>query len=437
VVSKAQFLAVMVPPLREKAVVTYAGGAKPACEGDYFKGLLAATPGLATALTDRVAQELGTQLPIARQAVSEEQFYKTFTALEQQAAVKPDALAGLLDSGGVPVKSLDEVGELFGISTRNPAVLLEETVNRVLTLANQKVREGYDVVTAQQALVRKLEQDRLVMLRRDVAARRPFKEIRTEWQTALEAGWQADARSRTTPYKEVLEPTLVSLNKAVRQLYDAIQENPDAVSVPTPAKDKTNEPEQAKIKELMQDPARPEDPSPEKKTVQPPLKKSPAGGGSEGASNAVLSRNRVDHRNEPDGILLMTGARPGLATARLLSQDGATNCAATFDPGKPLDAAGAIFESMKGPLKTLWDNTVVMWQKEHSGFGILKRRTPPKLKLFVVIESDDVRHRMSLQLRQRVEEAFQEWYKASEKGTPEVELDWKVGLTIDLHAPVP
>ena len=60
----------------------------------------------------------------------------------------------------------------------------------------------------------------------------------------------------------------------------------------------------------------------------------------------------------------------------------------------------------------------------------IKRRTPPKLKLFVVIESEDVRHRMSLLLRQRIEDAMQEWYREREKGTPEVELDWKVGLTL-------
>ncbi len=436
-VSEELFRALLSTPLREKAVAAYADGAKPTGEGVYFASLLTATPGMMTAFESRVTLELRTQLPVARQVVSEEQFLKTYAALEQPLVLSPDALSALQDSGGTAVTSLEEAGKLVGISVRNPAALLEETVNRVLGLVNQKVREGYGVLTAQLALVRKLEQDRLAALRKDVAARRPFKEIRAEWQTALEAAWLADTRAQTTPYKEVLDLTLASLNKTVRQLYDAIQENPNAAAVPTPATVRANEPDQAKIKELLQDPARPEDPSPEqKKEVQPPAKTSPKGSGSEGASDAVLSRTRVDRRNEPDGILLMTGTRAGGATARLMSQLGATNCTAMFDPEKPVDAAGAIFEAMKGPLKTLWDTTVTVWQKEHSGFGVLKRRTPPKLKLFVVIESDDVRHRMSLQLRQHVEEAFQEWYKASEKGTPEVELDWKVGLTID-PVPVP
>jgi hypothetical protein len=117
--------------------------------------------------------------------------------------------------------------------------------------------------------------------------------------------------------------------------------------------------------------------------------------------------------------------------ARLVNSAGIAFCSVSFNPGKPQDAATAIFEGMKPHLKALWSDTIQEWQKEHSGLGFLKRRTAPKLNLFVVIESEDVRHRMSLQLRQQIEEALAEWGKGSEKGTPEVELDWKVGLTFD------
>jgi len=75
---------------------------------------------------------------------------------------------------------------------------------------------------------------------------------------------------------------------------------------------------------------------------------------------------------------------------------------------------------------------VAQWKQEHSGLGILKRRTPPKLKLFVVIESNDVRHRMSLLLRDHVETFITDWNARQIKGTPAAELDWKVGLTFDV-----
>ena len=438
--SQSVFLNSLSPALKENAALTYAAGAIPAGEAPYFKLLLTTNGLLATAFEVRVTRELHASLTDARQTVSDEQFKKSFSALERSECLAPEALRFLQDSGGAALTTLQEAVKLFGVSVRERDPYLEETVNRVLTLANRKAKEGYDVLTTQLALVSKLEQDRLDTLRQEVKARRPYKAIQAEWQTALETVWAADSRAQATPYKNVLDLTLTHLNKTVRQLYDSIQENPSPSTATTPTEARPNsETEQGKIKELRQNPAKPEEQNPEPpKEVQPPVPQtSPKASGSEGAADAVLSRTRVDRRNEPDGILLLTGAASGPATARLLSQTGATNCNVSFDPGKPQDAATAIFEAMTPQLKALWMTTVLEWQKEHSGLGFLKRRTPPKLKLFIVIESEDVRHRMSLMLRQHIEEALREWNKGGEKGTPEVELDWKVGLTFDQPATTP
>ncbi len=438
--SEAVFMKSLTPALQEKAAVAYAAGANPAGAADYFKTLLSTNPALAGVLQSRVTRELPPRLLEARRVVCDEQYGKTFAALEERRSVlSQEALASLQDSGGAALTSLADALTLLGVAAPDRHTYLEETVDRVLALANRQAREGYDVLTAQMGLLRKLEQDRLDRLRQEVAARRPFKEIRAEWQTALETAWRADARARTTPYKDVLDLTLANLNKTVRQLYDSIQENPNAVAA-TPSEERpAAEAEQGRIKELRQDPARPEDRNPEQpKDVQPPAPQaSPKAGGSEGAANTVLSRTRVDRRNEPDGILLLTGSAAGSATARLLGQDGTATCTASFDPGKPQDAAAGIFNAMQPSLKSLWTGAVRGWEKEHSGLGFLKRRTPPKLKLFVVIESEEVRHRMSLLLRQRIEDAMADWGQGRDKGTPDVELDWKVGLTFDPAAPAP
>jgi hypothetical protein len=432
--SERVFAQSLAPILREQAIAAYAAGANPTGKADYFKTLLTTNTTLSGAFLSRFNRELNTGLPVARQIVSAEQFTKSFSSLEKPSILSPEALLALQDSGGAPLTNLTETLKLFDLSDRNSNKLLQETVSLILTIANQKAQEGYNVLTTQLALVRKLEQDRLDKLRQDVAMKRPFKEIRTEWQSALETLWAADSRARTTPYKDLLDLTVASLNKAVRQLYDSVKDNPSTTATPTTSETRpSTETEQGRVKDLQQNPAKPEDQSQEQpKEVQPPTPKpSPKGGGSEGASNTVLSRTRVDRRNEPDGILLLSTANTGPATVRLLSQAGTTTCTASFDPGKPGDAATAIFNAMKPQLKVMWDHTVSTWQQEHSGFGILKRRTPPKLKLFIVIESDEIRHRMSLQLRQHIEEALQDWYKGGEKGTPEVELDWKVGLTFE------
>lgn len=438
--SEAIFMKSLTPPLQEETARAYALGANPPGAAAYFRILLSSNVILAGAFESRMTRELHTSLVKARETVCEEQYAKAFATLGRRDILSPEALQALQDSGGVALTTLPEALNLFGISIRDSHTLLEETVSRVLTLANRKALEGYGVLTSQMALVRKLEQDRLDKLRQDVAARRPYKEIRAEWQASLETAWAADSRARTTPYKDVLDLTLASLNKSVRQLYDSIHESPNAATAATPAEAHPNpDSEQGKIKELRQDPAKPEEQNQEPpKDIQPPAPKtSPKAGGSEGVTDKVTSRTRVDRRNEPNGILLLTGAADGPSTARLLNAAGLATCSVTFNPGKPQDAAATIFEAMKPNLNTLWSKTVLEWQKEHSGLGFLKRRTPPKLKLFIVIESEDVRHRMSLLLRQQIEGALAEWNKSGEKGTPEVELDWKVGLTLEQTTQTP
>lgn len=437
--SEAVFLPSLTPALQEKAASAYAAGANPAGAADYFRTLVATNPAVSNAFQSRVTRELHTRLVEARQVVSEEQYNKTFAALERRDVLSQDALISLQDSGGAALTALTDALQLFGAPIPDGGASLEETDNRVLALANRKAQEGYAILTAQLALVRKLEQERLDRLRQDVAARRPCKDIAAEWQIALETAWRSDARAQATPYKDVLDLTLASLNKTVRQLYDAIQEDPNFTPATTSEARPNAETEQGKVKDLQQEPAKQEDQNPErqKDAQQPVSNKSPKDGGSEGAANTVLSRARVDRRNEPDGILLLTGTPTGPSTARLLSQDGTATCTASFDPGKPQDSASTLFNTLKPQLKVLWTNTVREWQKEHSGLGVLKRRTPPKLKLFIVIESEEVRHRMSMLLRQHIEEALAEWDKDGAKGTPEVELDWKVGLSFDPVVPKP
>jgi hypothetical protein len=431
--SVAVFTRSLAPALLEQAVTLYAAEANPAGRADYFKTLVSTNTALSDALQSRLNRELDVRLPEARRIVSEEQFANTFSDLEKPGPLSPATMESLQDSGGATLTNLNDALKLFNLSARGSHKLLEETVDRVLAGANRKAREGYDVLTAQLALVRKLEQDRLEKLRQDVSTKRPFKDIRAEWLLALEAAWTEDSRSRTTPYKELLDPTVASLNKTVRQLYDSVRENPTTQATPTSEAQPNTETEQGKIKDLRQDPAKTEDPKQDpQKDVQPPKPKtSPKAGGSEGASNTSLSRTKVDRRNEPDGILLLTGTGSGTAMICLMSQAGTTNCAASFDPRKPRESAESIDAAIKPQLKVMWDSTVANWKQEHSGFGILKRRTPPKLKLFIVIESDDVRHRMSLLLREHIEQSMQEWHQGSQKGTPEVELDWKVGLTLN------
>lgn len=433
--SESAFLSSRTAPGRETVAAQYAGGAVPPVPAAYFQTLIATNALLAGALEARLKAELAARLPEARRQVRDEQYKSRFAGLERLQALPGKAVAHLLDSGGAALKSLDEVRSLFGLEPHDDADLIEETVSQALAEANRKARAGYEALTAQLALVRALERDRLDALRRDVTARRSFKSIRAEWQEALESRWASDPRATATPYAELLEPARELLDKTVRQLYDALQENPAVASTATPAETRPpSETARGKEAELRQMPAQPEDrkPDEQKANAQPKdPQPSPTAGGTEGVTDAVLSRMKVDRRNEPDGILLLSGGKGGNVTAQFLIPAGTATRPMTFTPDQPQQAADAIFDILRPTLETLWTTTVLDWQKARRGLGAFKRKTAPTLRLFVIIESDDVRHRMSLFLRQHIDRAFAEWREQRGQGTPEVELDWKVGLTFE------
>lgn len=432
--SKQAFSETMGPLLTSKTLADYSAQATPPASMDYFSALVSNRPPLATTLRNRLDSELALHLPPARRNISDEQFRKYFGDDKASAPLSTEALAHLRDTGGAPLKTLAEALLIVQASPAKDCPLLEETVTRAIEMANRRAREGFEVLTAQRALLHKLEAAKLDELRKDVAMHRAFKAIRADWVSAAEVAWKNDPRAQSTPYSGLLALTQADLEKAVRQLYDAIQENPARpVTLPTPEPLPPSETEQGKVKELKQDPANPEErEKPQPQTPpQPAPKPSPTANGQEGDAKAVTSRVTVDRRNEPDGVLLLTVAEGGKNLARFIDQSATELERLPFSAAKPKTAAEAIFMAMKPHLEGLAKAKASEWQKEHSGFGILKRRMPPKLKLHVVIESDEVRHRMSLLLREHIETFLKDWQTLNAKGIPGMELDWKVGLTFE------
>lgn len=424
---------------RRAAITDYASGAMPGGRDLYFSTLASTNPVLVGTFKERLSGELHSRLPDARKTVSEAQFEKYFRELTRETALTSEALAQLQDSGGRTLTNLTDALRLLDHPARDENILLEETLQRVLEAANRKAHEGHEVITAQLSLLRQLETRQFEQLRKDVAARRSIREIRKEWEAELETAWKGDSRSRSTPYGALLDPTLSALNKTVRQLYDTLQDNPRAVMAAPPiAGQAGTEPDKGTAKTTQQEPARPEDqnkdPQSAKNKATPDADHaSDQSSGQEAAAKAVLSRLAMDRKNAPDGVLILTQLDNGNAVARLISLAENQAYEATYAPSKPQEAAKALFETLKPHLEIIWKTTLDEWREAHSGLGFLKRKTPPKLKMLVVIQSDEVRHRMSLLLREQIEQAFAEWHAAQKKDTPPVELDWKVGLTFDFE----
>lgn len=445
--SEAALTGELAQPLLQTAIGSYAASADPSGHEAYFRALAEQDPVVSGAFRTRLNDELKRQLPEARRVVSAAQYERRFSDLDPNSPLPDDALAHLQDTGGAAATNLTEALKLFGRTTRAGDTLLEETVQKVIDLANRKAREGYDVVTGQATLLKQWEAEHLETLRQDVVLHRSVKEIRAEWEKGLDTGWQSDTRSQSTPYHRLLELTLANLNKTVRQLYDTLQDNPQAaLTSPTVVAQAGSEQDDGKRKEARQEPAKPEEKNPEpkqddpkpqepqpKQDDKPPEEKvsEPDPQQTQATPEAVMARLKADRRNAPDGVLLLTEVGDGKTMARLITLSEAESQDVTFFAGKPQDAATSLFEAMKPALEGLWKNTVGNWQDAHSGLGFLKRKTPPRMKLLIVVQSDDVRHRMNLLLRDRIEEAFAEWQSRQGGTTPPVELDWKVGLTFE------
>ncbi|NCQ34592.1 hypothetical protein GW813_05835, partial [bacterium] len=65
--------------------------------------------------------------------------------------------------------------------------------------------------------------------------------------------------------------------------------------------------------------------------------------------------------------------------------------------------------------------------RERRGWFGLRRGAPPSLTVHIVVESNAVRHRMSLLLKRRIEEAIAARSGANESSP--ITIDWQAGLT--------
>lgn len=437
----------LVPPLQAVVVEAYAKGAFPPGQESSFSALVATNPVLAGEFRARLTRELHKSLVKARTTLGEAQYRQSFTESETKAPLPADSLSSLQDKGNTPLRDLPSALRLLGRHLAMNDPLLEETEARIIALANLKATEGFDVLATQSTLLKQLETEHLDQLRQDVAAHRPVTELLARWTKDLEAGWTADNRSRSTPYPELLDLTRANLNKTVRQLYDSLQDAPAAARASaltaSPAAGSPGESNQTDAATTI--PSKAEEQEANRKQETPPPEpqpqKEPAPTEDQNDAKAadkpveiIRAKLVADRRNAPDAVLILSEAGGKSSVARLITLAESGTQDITFFAPRPEEASQALFESLKPHLERLWEGTVDHWKQAHSGLGFLRRKTPPRMKLLIVIQSDEVRHRMSLLLRERIEKSFAEWREKSTPEVPAMELDWKVGLTLDLDA---
>ena len=439
--SEQVFIAKITETGRTEAAQNYAKGAKPSVGAEYFENLIRTDSSLATTYSSRIIAEVKRQLPEARRLVSDEQFKKYFGSLDKNLLLSDEAITILQDKGNGRISSVPDAVDILvrgghdSISNPQATTLLQETTDRFLNTANTRFVEAGQALTAQLALLRRFESGQMNQLKKDVQTKRDLKDILSDWKAHLEKDWSAEIQKKPSPYKELLAITCRQLDKTVRQLYDSIK-NTTTQTAQTERRDteRTSETDvkQTTAKEIRNDPSQPEerhdeDKNAAKKEVQPSL----TANQQDPVVAAILSRKVVDRRNEPDGVLVLTENSGANCKATFVNITTNASKQIVFSATDPQASADAVFNAVKPQIDTMLLTVAARWKDEQSMLSFMKKKKPAELKLFVVIESGEVRHRMSLILRQKIEESIGEWSAGQPAGTPSIDLNWKVGLTYD------
>ncbi len=438
--SRDRLLSELAQSRRPVVAAAYAGkdtGAEAATA--HFSSLLEDKAQPATVFHARLADELDALLPTVRGTLADAQYatagFSTLDTLE----TLPDVLLNEVhETRGKEQKSLDAALlflERGGISGAEggvvPENLLEEAESRVLARVNGLVSTASRTINGQLDLLRELESGKLEGLKADVAAGRQQKEIFKEWEQALQQRWQAMVDKQASPYASLTPPVLVALDKSVRQLYDSVLQKQmkeiekqllkqaEATVEPSPT-----DPAAAAIETETP-------PKVEETTIPPPdATKEPEEPQDEdaGSGSSVGGDDKgTAERPIPDILLVLSGDGSDRCNAVLAIAGAAERIDQELQVGDPAAAADVLFARMEPYLAVLRERALVRSRDSRSWFG-LRRSQGPTISVHVVVESNAVRHRMSLLLKRRIEDAMAIPPSGSKETSP-VAIDWQAGLT--------
>ena len=420
---------------RKPVSIAYSATANQTENASYFEEKL--TPGNKAdkIYSRRLKQELDQVFTDVRKELATQQYEQHFRSLDDVLPLSGKALEVIYNKQSPEFPDADkavallQTGGYKNLSDPSKHALFEETIQQLLAFANQRAKEGFTVVVEQLRLLHEMEHERIEELKNDVAAGRSLKDIRKEWTNALQKEWEQIADSIESPYQKLVTLTRKELEKTIRQNFDAIKK--EQAKTPTEISRPTNE-EGSVLKdmsdEIRQDPARTEEIQQQEAGEEQANKPSPEDLGENTLAAKVLSKARSTKRNQPDAILLLVDRENESSIATLLSTASGARNQTQFDAGDAAKAAEVVFNALSPQLHELLKKNAEAWSTGQRRFLLFRKKKSPKLKLFVVIESNDVRHRMSLFLRDKIETSIDEWVKTRED-MPAIELDWKVGLT--------
>ncbi len=359
---------------------------------------------LAKAVKDNIGSHLDPVLPDIRGKIATEQLQVVFgDEPDDIELLSPEAVLSVWAAGHVdPVKNSDQAWAALqsaGLISDGAVKdqMLEESRKQIVDISNRLIPVACMAVREQENMLSVLEQEWTPKLRKDVENNRSVDEITTAWTAELKGRWSVYAEKNSLPYTDLFERTLDLLEKTVRKLFESVEAELEAAESeeqqPTPEEEQPVE-------------------------EPPPPEEIP-----ENAAEITIK----EMLETLDFVLYFRDASDGRSEAVLLDGKGSST-RLSFDPGDVKSAVDEVYKTIIPAIESAAGSKAKKNPKRKGIIALVTRDRTLDLKIAVLVGSKQVRHMMSILLRNRVELFVKDWN--ANPVNPSLELEWEDNLEI-------
>jgi uncharacterized membrane protein YgcG len=400
------------------------------------------TEPVAAILHKRVQSDLVNRLPGVRKTIAEKQVQHWYSGLSNWSA--PETVVVDRFDRGVPLKIFDAVCQLLALekSAKINATLsksfLVESEALVVATVDERINVGLATLRNQLRLLEKFEKDHSAELAVDYAADLPKDKIISKWTDALQSEWRTE--NRNSAYPKLFDRTRDEIVKFISKEYDAIRAKV--------AERRSSATKDASSRENHTEPANlPSNTSRIDSSSKSDGSNSSGGSGQSGGGGGGGSSGRgggagggEDQQSDsgggaggrgkglpPDAILQY--ADSGLKTNATITKALKTTRQGSLPTTSSIDAAD-IDTSASKLSELIWPTVQELLQMKLVG---PEKNEPPTsspkehvVRIHVKVGSSQIRHKMSVVLREKLEDRILVW--AKQVGvTMSCRLEWSEG----------
>jgi|GEM_PF-921057 len=376
---------------------------------------------LASLWEAEIAKALGQQLPPIRQTLAQQQLKEVYPDLINEDALQESVVLWFYDRELVESREISQISKAFEWTEDPEPLLLSETKTLAIKQLNQNLIPALQSLAAQIQLIREMETDGMDELKAAVVQGQAAAVLYDQWLKAWQQRWQEVKEAQDPRWQEMMGRTQDELRKTVRQWYESVKDNPAEIEIT---------PSQTPIAEQTAEIQAPN--SPEMTAVEVPLEpvsESEAEepntdvGDSEGEEKpeAGIIQELENFRGKADGVLAFSDLGNGDCRLLFGAPDGKGALAVGFDPENVAESAQKIADALRGPLRDVLNGTASA--NENGGFRLFTRAKEPTLSMLFQVDSPKIRHQMSIQVRQLIQQEIDAW--AEEKGQKAPALLWQ------------